>query len=304
MMTTIQRVTTKGDLRKFARFNYHLYKGNPYSVPDLYSDIMRTFSKDRNPAFKFCEAEYFLAYQNNRIVGRVAAIINHKANAAWNKKAVRFGWIDFIDDPDVSRSLIKAVEQWGLNKGMTEIEGPLGFTDFDAEGTLIEGFDQLSTMSTIYNYPYYSVHFEHMGFSKAMDWIEMKLAVPEKLPEQYEKIAQVVKHRYNLHIRKLKNIKEIRQTGIGHSIFKLINEAYKPLYGFCELSDEQIELCGELGWEYVDSIGAFHIFRTYDAAAPELNTTSWSAWAYRCHRCRLLSRKQKANCGLSGGGTC
>ena len=242
MMTTIQRVTTKGDLRKFARFNYHLYKGNPYSVPDLYSDIMRTFSKDRNPAFKFCEAEYFLAYQDNRIVGRVAAIINHKANAAWNKKAVRFGWIDFIDDLDVSRSLIKAVEQWGLNKGMTEIEGPLGFTDFDAEGTLIEGFDQLSTMSTIYNYPYYSVHFEHMGFSKAMDWIEMKLAVPEKLPEQYEKIAQVVKHRYNLHIRKLKNIKEIRQTGIGHSIFKLINEAYKPLYGFCELSDEQIEL--------------------------------------------------------------
>ncbi len=241
MMTTIRKVTTKGDLRKFARFNYRLYKDNPYSVPDLYSDIMKTFSKDKNPAFEFCEAEYFLAYQDGRIVGRVAAIINHKANAAWNKKTVRFGWIDFIDDPDVSRSLLKTVAQWGLNKGMTDIEGPLGFTDFDAEGILIEGFDQLSTMATAYNYPYYSAHLERLGFKKAMDWIEMKLLVPEKLPEQYDKIARIVERRYNLHTRKLKNTREIKRTGIGRSIFKLINEAYKPLPGFCELSDGQIE---------------------------------------------------------------
>lgn len=241
MMTTIRKVTTKGDLRKFARFNYRLYKDNPYSVPDLYSDIMKTFSKDKNPAFEFCEAEYFLAYQNDRIVGRVAAIINRKANATWNKKTVRFGWIDFIDDPDVSRSLLKAVAQWGLNKGMTDIEGPLGFTDFDAEGILIEGFDQLSTMATAYNYPYYSAHLEQLGFKKAMDWIEMRLLVPEKLPEQYDKIARIVERRYNLHTRKLKNTREIKRTGIGRDIFKLINEAYKPLPGFCELSDGQIE---------------------------------------------------------------
>jgi GNAT superfamily N-acetyltransferase len=241
MMTTIRKVASKGDLKKFARFNYKLYKGNPYSVPDLYSDIMKTFSKDKNPAFEFCEAEYFLAYQDDKIVGRVAAIINHKTNAACNKKAVRFGWIDFIDDPDVSRSLIKTVEEWGLNKGMTEIEGPLGFTDFDAEGTLIEGFDQLSTMATSYNYPYYAAHLEQLGFAKALDWIEMRLTVPEKLPEQYDKIAQIVKRRYNLHTRKLKNIREIKRTGIGYDIFRLINEAYKPLPGFCELTERQIE---------------------------------------------------------------
>lgn len=242
MMTTIRKVTTKSDLKKFARFNYKLYKGNPYSVPDLLPDIMKTFSKDKNPAFKFCEAEFFLAYQDNKIVGRVAAIINHKANTVWGKKAVRFGWIDFIDDPDVSRALIKAVEQWGLNKGMTDIEGPLGFTDFDAEGMLLEGYDQLSTMATIYNYPYYPAHMDKLNFVKAVDWIEMKLKVPEKLPEQYDKIAQIVRRRYNLHTRKLKNVREIMQTGIGYKIFELINEAYRPLYGFCELSKEQIEL--------------------------------------------------------------
>ncbi|MDD6783971.1 MAG: N-acetyltransferase [Bacteroidaceae bacterium] len=241
MMTTIHRVVSKADLKKFARFNYELYKDNPYSVPDLYSDIMATFRKDKNPAFEFCEAEYFLAYQDNKIVGRVAAIINHKSNEIWDKKAVRFGWIDFIDDPDVSRSLIKAVEKWGLDKGMTEIEGPLGFTDFDAEGMLIEGFDQLSTMATIYNYPYYPAHMERLGFGKATDWIEMKLIVPEKLPEQYAKIAEIVKRRLNLHTRKLKNIREIKKTGIGYHIFELINEAYKPLYGYCELSKAQIE---------------------------------------------------------------
>ena len=242
MTTTIRKVTNKSDLKKFARFNYELYKDNPYSVPDLYSDIMKTFSKDKNPAFKFCEAEFFLAYQDEKIVGRIAGIINHKSNAVWNKKSVRFGWIDFIDDPEVSRMLIETVVQWGRAKGMTDIEGPLGFTDFDAEGMLLEGYDQLSTMATIYNYPYYPKHMERLGFGKAVDWIEMKLKVPEKLPEQYEKIAKIVKHRLNVHTRKLKSIKEIKQTGIGYKIFELINEAYKPLYGFCELSKEQIDL--------------------------------------------------------------
>lgn len=242
MMTTIRKVTSKKDLKRFARFNYNLYKDNPYSVPDLLPDILNTFRCDRNPAFEFCEAEYFLAYQDNKIVGRVAAIINHKSNAAWKRKVVRFGWIDFIDDLDVSRSLIKTVENWGLDKGMTEIEGPLGFTDFDAEGMLIEGFDQLSTMATIYNYPYYPQHMEQLGFGKAVDWIEMKLMVPEQLPKQYAKIAKYVSYRNNLHVRKLKSQKEIRETGIGYKIFDLINESYKPLYGFSELSKAQIEL--------------------------------------------------------------
>lgn len=241
MITTVRKVKGKKELKKFARFNYELYKDNPYSVPDLYSDIMATFSKDKNPAFEFCEAEYFLAYQDDKIVGRVAAIVNHKVNQTWGKKAVRFGWIDFIDDHDVSRALIKTVEKWGLEKGMTTIEGPLGFTDFDAEGMLIEGFDQLSTMATTYNYPYYAAHMERLGLTKATDWIEMKLTVPEALPEQYAKVADIVKRRLKLHIRKLKNTREIKKTGIGYKIFDLINEAYKPLFGFVELSRAQIE---------------------------------------------------------------
>lgn len=241
MTTTIRTVTTKKELKRFARFNYHLYKNNPYSVPDLYSDILKTFDKHRNPAFEFCEAEFFLAYQDDKIVGRVAAIINHRANKAWNKSAVRFGWIDFIDDIDVSRALLEAVEQWGIRKGMKVMEGPLGFTDLDAEGMLIEGYEELSTMATIYNYPYYPVHMEKLGLTKAIDWVEMKLMVPEKLPEQYEKIANIVSRRLNLHIRKLKSVKEIKRTGLGYKIFELVNEAYKPLFGFSEMTRGQID---------------------------------------------------------------
>lgn len=241
MMTTVHKVTTSRELKKFARFNYKLYKDNPYSVPDLYSDILKTFSREKNPAFEFCEAEYFLAYQDGKIVGRVAAIINHKANATWGKKAVRFGWIDFIDDLDVSRALLKAVEQWGADKGMTTMEGPLGFTDMDAEGMLIDGFDELSTMATIYNYPYYPEHMEKLGLEKAIDWVEMKLKVPERLPEQYEKIARIVQQRLNLHVRKLRSVREIRRTGLGYKIFDLVNEAYKPLFGYSEMTKAQID---------------------------------------------------------------
>lgn len=241
MITTIRKVSSKRELRRFARFNYWLYKDNPYSVPDLYSDILKTFSHDKNPAFEFCEAEYFLAYQDDRLVGRVAAIINHKANDAWGKKAVRFGWIDFIDDIDVSRALLESVEQWGKERGMTTMEGPLGFTDLDAEGMLIEGFDELSTMATIYNYPYYPQHMERLGMEKAMDWVEMQLKVPERLPEQYEKIANIVKQRLRLHVHKLSNVREIKRSGLGYKIFNLVNEAYRPLFGYSEMTRAQID---------------------------------------------------------------
>ena len=144
MAITIKKVSTKRELKKFIRFNYELYKENPYSVPDLYDDMLNTFNKKKNAAFEFCEAEYFLAYKDGKIVGRIAGIINHRANATWNKKDVRFGWIDFIDDLEVSSRLLQTVEEWGKSKGMENIQGPLGFTDFDAEGMLIEGFDQLA----------------------------------------------------------------------------------------------------------------------------------------------------------------
>ena len=154
MSVEIRKVTSKSELKRFIRFNYEFYKDNPYSVPDLYDDMLNTFSPEKNAAFEFCEADYFLAYdENGKIVGRVAAIINRRANETWKRKCVRFGWIDFIDDLEVSRALIDTVKAWGKERGMNEIEGPLGFTDMDAEGMLIEGFDQLSTMATIYNYP-------------------------------------------------------------------------------------------------------------------------------------------------------
>ena len=156
MAVTIRKVSTKQDLKRFIRFNYELYKHNPYSVPDLYDDMLHTLNKQKNAAFEFCEADYFLAYKDGRLAGRVAAIINRRANEAWQKKEVRFGWIDFIDDTEVSEALIRTVEQWGKERGMTHIQGPLGFTDMDAEGMLIEGFDQLGTMATIYNYPTWS----------------------------------------------------------------------------------------------------------------------------------------------------
>lgn len=166
MAITIKKVSSKKELKTFIRFNYELYKENPYSVPDLYDDMLNTFSPKKNAAFEFCEAEYFLAYKDNKVVGRIAGIINKRANETWNKKEVRFGWIDFLDDIEISRALLDAVAQWGKSKGMDTIQGPLGFTDFDAEGMLVEGFDQLSTMATIYNYPYYPQHMEKLGFEK------------------------------------------------------------------------------------------------------------------------------------------
>lgn len=240
MAIEIKQVTTRRELKRFIRLNYEMYKDNAFAVPDLYEDMLKTFSRDKNPAFEFCEADYFLAYKEGRLAGRVAAIINRRANATWQKQTVRFGWIDFVDDEDVSRALIDTVAAWGRKRGMTEMEGPLGFTDMDAEGMLTEGFDQLSTMATIYNYPYYPQHMERLGLTKAMDWIEMKLMVPPQVPDKYVRIAEIVKQKYNLHVRKLKSVREIKRTGIGQRIFDLINESYAPLFGYSQMTQAQI----------------------------------------------------------------
>ena len=241
MAVVIKKVSNKKDLKTFIRFNYELYKNNPYSVPDLYDDMLNTYNTKKNAAFEFCEADYFLAYKDGKLVGRVAAIINNRANETWNKKDVRFGWIDFIDDMEVSKALIEAVAQWGGEKGMTSMIGPLGFTDMDAEGMLIEGFDQLSTMATIYNYPYYPEHMVKLGFEKDADWVEFKLTVPDRLPDKYIRISQLILQKYKLKIKKLKNRKEIKQGKYGQKIFDLINEAYAPLYGYSKMTQGQID---------------------------------------------------------------
>ena len=241
MAIEIRKVTDKKMLKRFIRFNYEFYKDNPYSVPDLYDDMLGTFSPKKNAAFEFCEADYFLAYREGRIVGRVAAIINHRANEQWQKKTVRCGWIDFIDDLEVSRALIGAVKQWGKERGMDTIEGPLGFTDMDAEGMLIEGFDQLSTMATIYNYPYYPRHMEQLGMEKSADWVEMKIYVPDEIPEKHKRISDIIARKYNLHVRKLTSKREVLRSGLAHDIFRLINDAYAPLFNFSRMTERQID---------------------------------------------------------------
>lgn len=236
----IKKVESRYDLKKFIEFHYDLYEGNPYDVPNLYSDDVNTLRKDKNAAFEFCEAEYYMAFKDGKMVGRVAAIINHRANEKWQQKRVRFGWIDFIDDMEVSAALLKAVEDYGRSKGMTEVVGPLGFTDLDPEGMLTWGFDQLGTMPTIYNYEYYPKHMESLGgFEVDNKYVEYKLYVPDTVPEKYTKIAKMIQKRYNLHIKKLTRT-DIFKNGYGQKIFRLINETYKDLYGFSELTEKQI----------------------------------------------------------------
>lgn len=238
---TIKKVETKEDLKAFIEFHYDLYEGNEYDVPNLYSDEVNTLSKDKNAAFDFCVANYYLAIRDNKVVGRVAAIINNKANEKWDQKRVRFGWIDFIEDKEVLEALLKAVEDFGKAHGMNEIVGPLGFTDMDPEGMLTWGFDQLGTMPTIYNYDYYPRLLESLpGYEVDNRYVEYKLFVPDTVPEKYAKIAEMIQNRYNLRIKKLTK-KDIFEGGYGKKIFELINSTYKDLYGFSELSQKQID---------------------------------------------------------------
>ena len=239
MAITIKKVETSKELKQFIRFNYEMYKDNPYSVPDLYDDMLNTFSRKKNAAFEFCEADYFLAYKDGKLVGRVAAIMNNRANETWNKKEVRFGWIDFIDDAEVSDALLKTVEAWGKERGATEIVGPLGFTDFDAEGMLVEGFDQLSTMSTIYNYPYYPEHMVKHGYEKDADWVEFKIYIPDAIPDKHKRISEIIMRKYGLKIVKCTSTKDINKY--GQAIFDLMNEAYSQLYGYSALTPKQIK---------------------------------------------------------------
>lgn len=238
---TIKKVETKEDLKAFIEFHYDLYEGNEYDVPNLYSDEVNTLSKDKNAAFDFCVADYYLAIRDNKVVGRVAAIINNKANEKWDQKRVRFGWIDFIEDKEVLEALLKAVEDFGKAHGMNEIVGPLGFTDMDPEGMLTWGFDQLGTMPTIYNYDYYPRLLESLpGYEVDNRYVEYKLFVPDTVPEKYAKIAEMIQNRYNLRIKKLTK-KDVFEGGYGKKIFELINSTYKDLYGFSELSQKQID---------------------------------------------------------------
>lgn len=239
MAVEIKVVETKEDLKKFVLFGNELYKNNPYHIPVLVKDELETLDKDINPAFEFCEAVYYLAYKNGRIVGRIAGIINHRANEAWNQTHARFGFVDFINDNEVVDALFDTVAKWAKSKGMDMLHGPMGFTDMDKEGMLVEGFDRLGTMITIYNYAYYPKQLERIGFMKDQDWKEYIITIPDSIPERHVRISNLVSQKYGLSVLKFKSNKEL--IPYGPVVFELINKCYANLYGFSQLSDRQIQ---------------------------------------------------------------
>lgn len=231
---------TRSELRKYVDFGIELYADSPCFVPPLRMDEIQTLSPRSNPAFEFCRAQSFMAYREGKPVGRITAIINDVANSRANRKQMRFGFVDFIDDAEVTDALFAAAEDWGRRQGMTEIIGPMGFTDMDHEGMLIEGFDEMGTMATIYNYPYYPAHMERLGFVKDADWIEFRVEVPDAIPEKFQRIASLVQRKYCLRTLRFTSRKKLRDM-YGRALFELINEAYDDLYGYCPLSDRQID---------------------------------------------------------------
>ncbi len=232
--------TDSDQLSQYVDFGINLYKGNPCYVPPLRSDDMATLSPEGNPAFDFCEAQSFMAFRNGEPVGTITAIINRAVNAKTGRKQMRFGWLEFIDDAEVADALFDAVSAWGRERGMTEIVGPMGFSDLDPEGMLIEGFDEMGTMATIYNPPYYPEHMERLGFRKEVDWIEYRITIPDGIPEKHVRIADLISRKYNLHTAKLTSKKKLKAQ-YGQAVFELVNEAYADLYGFVPLTQRQIE---------------------------------------------------------------
>ena len=239
MSVVIKEVLTKKELKKWVEFPNKLYKGNKYYVPFLFNDEVETFSKKINPAYDFCETKLFLAYKDGKIVGRIAGLINHAYNEKWNKKAIRFTRFDFIDDYEVSESLLNEVIKWGKESSLNEVMGPIGFTDMDHEGMLIEGFEEKNMSITFYNYPYYIDHMEHLGLKKDVDWVEYQLMVPEKTDERMKRISEYLQKKYGYHAvfyNKRKNLLDEAKEA-----FKLIDKEFGKLYGTVPLTNRVID---------------------------------------------------------------
>ena len=245
MSVTVKTVTSKKDLKAFVKFPLELYKDCPYYVPGLFLDEMATLDPAKNPMAQYSKSRLFLAYKDGKVVGRVAAIVNEIANRNWNHQEVRFGWIDFIDDMEVSSALIDAVIGFGKELGMTSVTGPLGFTDFDNEGCVVEGFNQISTYALRFNYEYYGRHFEALSMTKANDWLEFRIYVPTAIPEKVSRAAKLVEERYDLHLKKLTK-RDVTKGGYGQKLFDLVNRTYNVLYDFTVLPQDVMD-------KYVDS---------------------------------------------------
>ena len=239
MGTEIVEVTAKKDLKKWIEFPNKLYKDNEYFVPFLFSDELDTFSKEKNPAYDFCETKLFLAYKNGETVGRIAGLINHAYNKKWNKKAIRFTRFDFIDDFEVSEALFNKVAEWGKSMGLSQIMGPIGFTDMDHEGMLIEGFEELNMSITFYNYPYYSEHIKKLGLCKDIDWIEYEITVPKEADKRIERIAAKITERNGYSVVTYKKRKDLYKDAF--EAFKIIDIAFSKLYGTVPLTPKVIK---------------------------------------------------------------
>ena len=240
MSVIIKTVNSRKELKEFVKFPLKLYKNSPYYVPGLFMDEMAALDPAKNPMSKYAKFRLFLAYKDGKVAGRVAAIVNEIANKDWDHAEVRFGWIDFIDDKEVSKALIDAVVAYGKELGMKAVSGPLGFTDFDNEGCIVEGFDDITSYALRYNYPYYGEHFEALGMTKANDWLEFRVYVPDAVPEKVTRAAALVGERYNLHVRKITK-KEVLKEGYGNKLFDLVNRAYSHLFDFTVLPQDVID---------------------------------------------------------------
>lgn len=238
MTLTIREVKTKRELKAFIAFPEKLYKNNPNWVHALWMDEYDTLLKDKNPAFEYCDAWYFVAERDGKVVGRVAAIINHNANRDWNERNMRFGWLDFIDDFEVSSALMGKVEELASEKGLTAIHGPFGFTDMDREGMLVEGFEHMGSFTTLYNFPYYMEHLERLGYVKDADWHQRIFDVPESVPEKLKQYSRIIRQKYGVHVLIPESRKQLKGYAVG--LFQALNKAFVPLYGFTPISDKQV----------------------------------------------------------------
>ncbi len=234
----IKEVKSKRDLYRFVKFGIDLYKDNPYFCPPILFDEMNTFNPKGNPALEVCEHIIYMAYRDGKIVGRIVGLINHRANKAWSVKKCRFGWFDFVDDYDVFKALIDAVAEWGRRNGMECLNGPVGFTDFDHQGLLIEGFDHNAPMASLYTHPYYVAHYERYGLRKEADWIEYQITPPAQAPERMRRIVSLIEQRYKLHTVKVKSVRELKNR-YGYSYFDVLDEAYQKLYNYQPMTERQ-----------------------------------------------------------------
>ena len=229
----------KKELGRYVKFGIALYDGNPYYVPPLIFDEINTLIPEKNPAFEVCEAKCWMALRDGKPVGRITGIINRVVNERSGRKDMRFGFTDFIDDAEVVDALFATAMKWGKERGMDSIIGPMGFTDMDHEGMLTDGFEEMGTMATIYNYPYYVDHVERMGFKKDANWVEYRIVVPDTVPDQLVRVGGIVEKKLKLRVIKYTSGKKIKND-YGVALFELINEAYDQLYGYSPLTKKQI----------------------------------------------------------------